>query len=124
MSPLTDRETEAQGAAVEMAGLADGKPALQLRARGVLTQVEPSTWLWLLPHEGTGANPLCVGNRCKIHTAAEGPDSGYSWADLRAGDWPEAAELLWGNCSVCWCARTLDPALAHLCKPNARAGIC
>ena len=56
---------------MEMAGLADGKPALQLRARGTLTQAEPSTWLWLLLHEGTGANPVYGGNSCKIHTPAQ-----------------------------------------------------
>lgn len=56
---------------METAGWADGKPALQLRVRGTLIQAEPSTWLWLLPREGTGANPECVRKCCKIHTPAE-----------------------------------------------------
>lgn len=60
-----------------MAGLADSKPALQLRVRGTLTQAEPSTWLWLLPYEGTGANPVCVWYSCKILTPAE-----RAWRDL------------------------------------------
>lgn len=73
---------------MEMAGPADGKPAVQLRARGTLTQAESSTGLTRghpppplpPPPGGEGANSTCLWDSCNIHTSGE-----RAWRDLIVG---------------------------------------